>query len=149
VPAPFHFDGTWQFDVPVAHLWTRLSDTSEFPNWWKWLKSLDAPDGLADGAVASAEVRAPLPYTLRFEIAVDRVIDEQLVETTVSGDLHGPATLHVTPAGEGSQARLCWDLELVNGMLRAASVLGRPAMMWAHNRIVAMGVDEFRRHALG
>src|SRR4051812_3203784 len=146
--APFRFDRSWQFDVPLPRLWTVLLATDEFPNWWTWLESFDAPDGLAPGALANAVIRAPLPYVLRLQIQVDRVVPERSVDTTVSGDLTGVAQLRTSPAGDRSEARLTWDLALTNGMLRAAAVLGRPLMSWAHDRVVATGVEQFRQRAL-
>ncbi len=148
VIAPFMFDSTWHFDVAPERLWAQLSSTDQFTEWWTWLVEFDAADGLRAGTTANAVIRAPLPYVLRLSIDVERVVERELVETYVRGDLDGVATLVITPTDEGCAARLNWELHIVNGMLRTASILGRPLMSWAHDRVVATGVDQFRRRAL-
>ena len=147
--APFAFDRSWDFEEPPEELWAVLSDTDSFPRWWTWLRTLEVP-GLEPGAVAEAVIQSPLPYSLRVSIEVERVVAPELVETYVRGDLDGVASLAVTPvAGGGSSARLWWELELRNGLLRGAATIGRPLMVWAHDRIVDVGIEQFRRRALG
>jgi hypothetical protein len=52
------------------------------------------------------------------------------------------------PRPEGSHARLVWSLQLRNPVLRSLSVVARPAMVWAHDRVVELGVAQFERRAL-
>jgi predicted DNA repair protein MutK len=47
-----------------------------------------------------------------------------------------------------SQARLAWSLELQSPLLRTLAFVGRPAMAWAHDRIVERGLVQFEGHAL-
>ncbi len=147
-PAPtFPFDRSWVFPVPPAELWQAISRTDRFPEWWAWLRSFDS-DGLAVGSTAHCVVRAPLPYTLSFRVAIHRVVPERLLDTLVSGDLEGPARLEVEPHPKGSTARLVWDLQLRPPVLRAASRLARPLMVWGHDWVVDNGVRQFVTVAL-
>ncbi|HEX4778161.1 MAG TPA: SRPBCC family protein [Acidimicrobiia bacterium] len=144
----FMFDRTWTFDVPPADLWSVMSRTDDFPRWWSWLRRCET-DGLVPGALARCEVQAPLPYVLRFDVRVDRLEEGQLVETTVTGDLAGPARLEIDSAdGAGSNARLAWALDVRAPLLRGLAAVARPAMLWAHDRVVAIGVAQFERRAL-
>jgi len=70
------------------------------------------------------------------------------VVTQVAGDLRGPARLDVAPDPAGSTARLSWSLELGNPVLSRLARVGRPVMAWAHDVVVALGVEQFRRRAL-
>jgi hypothetical protein len=94
-------------------------------------------------------VRAPVPYTLRFSVEVRRVVPERLVEAQVVGDLAGPARLEVAADPGGAAVRLAWELELRRRLLSTAARLARPVFEWGHDWVVANGVDEFRRKALG
>lgn len=145
--APFRFDGTWVFPVPPAQLWAVFSRTDRFQEWWPWLRTLES-DGLVEGTVSHCVVRAPLPYSLTFEVAVLEVVPERLVDTQVSGDLEGPARLDLNAHPEGSEARLSWELELRDPLLRTAAVVARPVMEWGHSWVVDTGVRQFRRTAL-
>jgi Polyketide cyclase / dehydrase and lipid transport len=147
VSAPFRYDRRFDFDVAPAGLWDALGRTDEYPSWWSWLRDLEGGE-LREGAVAHCVVQAPLPYALRFDVEVQRVVPERRVETMVCGDLDGPALLEIEPRGAGCTARLEWSLELRDRLLRPLSSLARPAMVWAHDRVIEVGLREFERRAL-
>jgi polyketide cyclase/dehydrase/lipid transport protein len=142
--ALFRFDRTWDFPVEPSELWAKLSRTEDFHRWWPWLRALQGGE-LVPGSRAEAVVRAPLPYTLRFSVDVLEVVPEQLVAARVSGDLEGPARLEVAPRPEGSSARLVWEMDVRRPLLRAAARVGRPALEWGHDWVVASGIEQFRR----
>ncbi|MCZ7525887.1 MAG: hypothetical protein M5U14_05540 [Acidimicrobiia bacterium] len=134
--------------MSLPELWGVLTRTEDFPRWWSWLSEFDA-DGLRTGSVAHCVVRAPLPYSLSFVVHVVDAVAWECVHTTVTGDLRGPARLDLASNGDGSRARLRWDLELRHPTLRRVATVARPAMAWAHDRVVDVGVRQFRRRALG
>lgn len=148
--APFRFDRTWTFAVPPGDLWEALTRTEDFRRWWPWLREMSG-DGLVPGGRNECVVRAPIPYTLRFTVTVEDVVDGRRVDAVVEGDLEGPARMEVAPAGEagGSIVRLVWEMELRRPVLRAAAVLGRPVMEWGHDWVVSSGVQQFCDRALG
>ncbi len=145
--APFRFDRTWVFPVPPDRLWTVLARTDRYPEWWSWLRELEA-DGFERGANADCVIQSPLPYALRCTIHVDEMLPPTTIATTVTGDLQGPARLEVRAVPEGCTARLVWALTPGSRMLRRLALVARPAMLWAHDRVVAVGVEQFRRRAL-
>jgi uncharacterized protein YndB with AHSA1/START domain len=151
VPAPFHFNRCWTFPVPPDELWATVSRTHEYPAWWSWLRDFDTDgtaEGLHEGATARCVIRAPLPYALRFTVEIERVTAAELVDTRIHGDLDGPARLEIAPADEGCTARLAWSLQLRDPVLRRFAFVGRPAMAWAHDRVVEVGLRQFEQRAL-
>jgi hypothetical protein len=153
VPSPFRFDRAWYFGVGPAELWATLARTERYREWWPWLRTfaLDGStddDALVTGRTARVVIQAPLPYQLHCTVHVhDAVRDERLV-TSVDGDLHGPARLELRPVAGGTEARLQWTFDLRAPLLRTLAVFGRPAMAWAHDRIVERGLAQFEGHAL-
>ena len=147
MPEPFRFDRRFELAATPDALWDVLARTDEYPQWWSWLRALEGGE-LREGAVAKCLVRAPLPYTLRFDVEVQRVLPKELVETTVRGDLDGPARLELSPSAGGCSARLHWSLQLRDTFLRPLSFIARPAMVWAHDRVIEMGLRDFERRAL-
>jgi uncharacterized protein YndB with AHSA1/START domain len=145
---PFRFDGRWSFSATPDELWRAFSDTERLQEWWPWLRTLES-SGLVEGTVSRCVVRAPVPYTVSVEIAINQVVPSRLVIAAVSGDLEGPARLDVAPQPGGSEARLSWELEARAPLLRAASLFARPVMDWGHKWVVDNGVRQFRRKALG
>ena len=89
-----------------------------------------------------------MPYQLRCTIDVVDAVAGVRLTTTVDGDLRGPASLVLTPSGDGTDARLAWELELRAPVLRSLVRVARPAMAWAHDRIVERGLVQFEAHAL-
>ena len=148
----FRYDRTFEFAVGRDFLWDALTDTARFPEWWPWLRSFElegqAATGPAPGTVAICVVKAPLPYTLEFRVHVDRVDTGRSIDTHVTGDLQGPARLEVASVGEASSARLTWEVGLGVPLLSAASLIARPVLVWAHDRVVSTGVEQFRARAL-
>ena len=147
VSAPFRFDRIWTFPVPPAELWAVLERTDDYVSWWSWLREFEA-DGLQAGTRARCTIQSPLPYALHCDIHVLSIEPETAIVTQIGGDLRGPARLDVAPVAVGSTARLSWSLELGNPVLSRLARFGRPVMSWAHDVVVAIGVDQFRRHAL-
>jgi hypothetical protein len=151
VPSPFHFDRSWHFGVSPEELWATLSCTERYRSWWPWLRELDAEDdgeALRTGAVAHVVIQAPLPYQLRCNV---RVVDAEAARrlvTYVDGDLSGPARLELQPAPDGTEARLAWALDVRAPLLRSFALVARPAMAWAHDRIVERGLVQFEGYAL-
>lgn len=129
-------------------LWEALTDTSQFPRWWPWLRRLDG-DGLVDGGRSECVVRAPVPYSLRFRVEVRALVPGRLVDTWVSGHLDGPARLEVGAHPDGATARLAWSMELRHPVLRQVARVGRPVMEWGHDWVVGTGLDQFHHRALG
>jgi uncharacterized protein YndB with AHSA1/START domain len=148
VPSPFLLDRTWRFDVSAPELWRVLSRTEDFPRWWTWLHRFES-SGLVEGTTARCLVRAPVPWSFRFDLDVVRVVPERLVETHVRGAMQGEARLEVTDVDPwSSEARIVWRLELRERLLRSAAVVARPVLEWGQNWIVDTGVNQFRRRAL-
>jgi uncharacterized protein YndB with AHSA1/START domain len=147
VAAPFAFDRTWWFPEPPEQLWAVLSRTDQYTRWWSWLREFDT-SGFETGTTARLVIQSPLPYALRCTIRVDEMRAPATIVTTVTGDLRGPARLDVRNAENGCMARLAWSLTPGSLFVRNLARVGRPAMMWAHDRVVAMGMEQFQRRAL-
>jgi hypothetical protein len=153
VATPFRFDRAWSFAVSPDELWTTLEQTDHYREWWPWLREFHvkgsrAGDGLVTGAVASLLIQAPLPYQLRCTIHVDEAVTAQKLVTRVSGDLQGPARLELSATPGGTEARLAWTLNVRSALLRPLATVARPALSWAHDRIVERGLAQFEERAL-
>lgn len=146
---PFAFDREWRFAATPDDLWRTLAHTDQYQTWWPWLRELEVDgDGLVEGTVADFVIQAPLPYQLRGTIAVVRAEPSCVIEASVTGDLEGPARLEVRPEGSGAVAHLQWTLDVQSKLLRPLTTVARPALSWAHDRIVERGLAQFEAHAL-
>jgi polyketide cyclase/dehydrase/lipid transport protein len=147
VARPFEFDRVFDFPVPPEEFWATVEATDRFPEWWGWLREFRS-DGLQAGSVAECVIRAPLPYTLRLTVTIEEARAPELIATRISGDLEGPARLEVAPTPSGCSARLTWSLDLRDRLLRRFALVGRPLMVWAHDRVISVGMESFEQVAL-
>lgn len=146
---PFAFDRAWEFAVGPEALWATLARTDRYCDWWPWLRELHVDGGgLLPGSAAHVVIQAPLPYQLRCSVHVEEAVAPERLVATVSGDLEGPARLELVPRGAGTSARLVWELAVTSSLLRPISVVARPALAWAHDRIVERGLAQFETYAL-
>ncbi len=151
MPSPFRFDRSWHFRLEPAGLWATLAHTDRYREWWPWLREFRVEGGgeaLTTGAVAQVLIQAPLPYQLRCTIRVEDATAAERLTTRVDGDLTGRARLDLHGAAGGTEARLAWALDLRAPVLRSLAVVARPAMAWAHDRVVERGLAQFEGHAL-
>lgn len=142
--APFDFDRAWEFSIGPDEFWATVSHTDSFPLWWGWLRAFES-EGLVQGATTDFVVQGALPYQLHFVVVIDRLVEARLVETSVSGDVRGPASLELEASPGGCVARLRWSLEPQERVLRRLAMISHPLLSWSHDQVVAMGVAQFRR----
>jgi hypothetical protein len=147
VPAAFDYDRRFEFAVSPETFWETVSRTECYPDWWAWLREFECA-GLHEGSHTECVIRAPLPYSLRVSIDVERTVHPERVETRVSGDLDGPARLEISPTTSGCAARLVWSLELREPRLARLARFTRPVLTWAHDWVIDSGVRRFEQVAL-
>lgn len=101
-------------------------------------------------------MQPPLPYTLRFDIALDEVsaADDRAgddivcrVAATVDGDIRGSASLVLSPSGGGCDIELCSVLRPASRALQLVSGLAPRMARFGHDRVIDAGITQFRRRA--
>ena len=137
------------FGAPPAEVWEALTRTGMYTAWWPWLRRLDAV-GLVAEDVWSCHVQPPLPYSLRFTITLDEVVDGRSVRATVAGEIVGSARVELLPAGPAATVvHFVSDLAPAAGALRAFAAVARPLVAWGHDWVIDQGIRQFRGRALG
>jgi hypothetical protein len=86
--------------MPRAEAWTLIGQVSRYRSWWPWLRVFEGAT-LAPGEEWRCEVQPPVPYAVRFRVAIGRIEEGSMVETTVHGDVVGEATLTLEDVGRG------------------------------------------------
>lgn len=140
-------DRTYRFDVTPDAFWAASSAVEQYRRWWPWLRSFDAA-ALAEGQVWACVVQPPLPYTLRFDLTLEEVVEPSLVRATVTGDIVGSATLEIEAVAGGCEVNLRSTLSPRNDVLRVAATVARPIVRFGHDWVLDTGVRQFRRRAL-
>ncbi len=145
--AAFEFDRSWEFPVPPEQFWKVISNIDELTGWWHWLE-VDPDTKFVEGNQISAQVRPPLPYSLRFEIELQDVQPPNRVVAHVTGDIEGPARLEILESADGSRVRIVWSMKLQASLLKGVALFARPVLEWGHEWVVGTGLRQFREHVI-
>jgi carbon monoxide dehydrogenase subunit G len=145
-PYVIEYEGTFHLDLPPDEVWTIISRTDRFQDWWGWLRELETEgSALQTGSVLRGVVVPPLPYRMRLEVVLVKSTRPHRIDAVVSGDLRGDASLTFTPDGDGTQAIIGWDIEMMQKPMRLAARLAHPLLRWGHDLVVHATVEGFRR----
>jgi len=137
-------DRSWSFDVDADTLWERLSDIGRYRSWWPWLREFDPSGGFGPGARWRCAVAPPLPYVVRFVVALDRIDEGRSVTASVTGDVEGHAKVEVEPLPDGtSTAHLLSRLAPANPILKGVARAAGPLVRWGHDWVIDQGCRQF------
>ena len=145
-PYVIEYEGMFHLDLPPEEVWAIISRTDRFQDWWGWLRELETEgSALQTGSVLRGVVVPPLPYRMRLEVVLVKSTRPHRIDAVVSGDLRGDASLTFTPDGDGTQAIIGWDIEMMQKPMRLAARLAHPVLRWGHDLVVHATVEGFRR----
>ena len=143
----FEFDRTWDLSVPAEQLWAKVAVPRRYCEWWRWLERFDA-DEFRVGADIPLVIKSPLWYRLHTVMHVDRLEPGRWMDTTISGDLTGPASLLIRETKQGCQVGIAWSLTVQRPDLRIVARVGRGVLVWAHQQIVDTALADFEERVL-
>lgn len=138
-------DRRWSFAMSSGELWGEIRNVDAYRSWWPWLGGFDGRS-FEPGVRWACIVQPPLPYALRFTVALDEVVAPSLVTATIAGDIVGEARLELTDRTRGCEARLVSALAPGNRVLRAVATVGRPMVRFGHDWVLDTGARQFASH---
>ena len=136
-------DRHYRFGVSRPELWDALTQVDRYRAWWPWLRSFDG-HAFAAGERWQCVVKAQLPYTLEFVIALDDVRHAASAHAQLTGDIQGWAELTLGDDGDGSELRLRSDLTARSGPARWLGTLAPPLAARGHDWVLDNGIRQFR-----
>jgi hypothetical protein len=123
-------------------VWRQISDVGSYRSWWPWLRSFEAK-ALDVGEVWRCHVQPPVPYPVRFRVAVVQVEAPVRVYARVTGDVVGDATLELDESEDGCVASLHSSLAPGNAALRLVSRMAAPVARFGHDWVLDTGARQF------
>ena len=135
--AKYHFVTEFSVTADREQVWEELSDPSDWPTWWRWLKRVDVhdeggPDHL--GGRYTYAFGTALPYTLSFQVLVTQVQRPSYLLGEASGELQGAGHWQLENAeGGGTDVTYVWLVETTKRWMNVLAPIGRPAFSWNHD----------------
>jgi hypothetical protein len=141
----------YEIPLPREAVWEQISEVGNYRRWWPWLRVFEAR-ALAVGDEWRCQVQPPVPYLVRFRVALEHVEAPSLVRARVLGDVVGDATLEleelVDGSGPGCVARLHSSLAPGNTALRFISRAAAPIARFGHDWVLDSGARQFIARAV-
>jgi uncharacterized protein YndB with AHSA1/START domain len=140
------FRSEWRLPAAPATVYDVLSDVESYPRWWPQVRRTRRIDGLS----GELTCRSLLPYDVVFRR--HREVEDPaglVLRARLDGDLSGTSQWTITANGVGSTAVFDEDVQVGNGMLRAAGRLFRPVLRFNHDLMMRSGEKGLRAHLSG
>lgn len=140
-----HLDRTEWFPHSPQHVWSWMSRTELFQQWWRWLREFETDGGgLTGGGAFHGLVVPPIPYRFRVGIHFDEVRPAERIIARLSGDLNGPADCALRPARGGCELTIRWHVEMRKPAMRAAARYAKGLLVWGHDQVIETTLSRFK-----
>jgi hypothetical protein len=138
----------WFFDAPVERVWLEVCDSqgwTTWPEWWSDWKEmkLRGSGEIGVGSIIDCEARAGLPYTLRYQLELEKIEAPHFTEFTVSGDLEGRGRWTLKEQDGGTAITYYWKVGTTNPILNffGRFPFAKSMMEKNHDEMMARGFD--------
>ncbi len=137
----------YELPLPRTEVWGLIGEVGNYRGWWPWLRAFEGT-ALAEGEEWRCEVRPPVPYPVRFRVAIGHIEAPALVQAEVRGDVVGDALLTLDEAAGGCVATLRSSLAPGNAALQLVSRFAAPIAKFGHDWVLDSGARQFIARAV-
>lgn len=135
-------DRHYLLQAPATSVWAAMGQVGDYQRWWPWLASFDGT-AVEAGQRWSCVVQPPLPYRVRFTVALAEVEAAVCAVATVEGDIVGDARIDLVDRGPTCELRLQSSLAPAKPALAALAAVARPLVTFGHNWVLDTGARQF------
>ena len=140
--AAYSFLTTWCVSSPIGPVWDLISESKDYPEWWKGVRNvteLEPGDEQGVGSLQRFEWRSKLPYSLEFDMRVTRVEEPNLLEGQAMGELEGMGIWRLYESPLGTAVIYSWDVSTTRSWMNKLAPVARPAFEWNHDYVMRQG----------
>lgn len=140
--ADYDFVTDLYLGAPPERVWDAVWDPTAWMAAWGSVDEArevvpPGPDGL--GGTWRYTFRAPLGYTLAFDLRTRVADPPRVLEVEAVGHLEGFGRWELAPHGQGTLARYRWHVRTVRAWMNWLAPVARPVFAWNHDRIMQRG----------
>lgn len=136
----YEFVTRWCFEASPDLVYDLLSEPLDYPKWMKRLSiqvtSVSKGNTLGIGREDHYELRAFLPYTLRWNLKCTQAERSCRFLSVASGDMEGTGEWTFQPRGNKVDVAFYWKVGVRKPFLRYFSGLLKPVFEWNHNWVM-------------
>ncbi len=148
----YHFITRWEMDAPQGILFDLLSEPLHYPAWMKSLRIrvslVTAGNENGIGREDHYELRAFLPYTLRWNLKCIQSQKPHGFRSSASGDMEGFGEWSFQSLGSKTLVQFEWKVKMQKPILRECSGFLRPLFEWNHDWVMRRWEKDLRLEAV-
>jgi hypothetical protein len=141
--AQYSFVTEWRLDAPVDRVYELIHDTLAWPGWWPAVKSVDeirpARERSGIGSVRRYTFKGRLPYTLTFDLEVDRIERPTTLGGRASGELDGTGVWTLREEGGTTVVRYDWNIRTTRWWMNLLAPLAGGVFKSNHDFVMQSG----------
>ncbi len=133
---------TWHVDAPIADVYDAIRESARWPQWWPGVEQvleLAPGDASGVGTVQRYAFRGVLPYRLRFDLRVTRVVPRAALEGVASGEVEGFGSWRFSQLGPVTTVDHEWNVRTTRRWMNLAAPIARPLFEWNHAAVMRRG----------
>lgn len=140
----YRFKTEYKIDTTPEQIWDTLADVEAWPGIWKYFRQVRLRGNdkeLRTNAVIDCEVRAVLPYTIKFNTEIVRVIPYRELEVISRGDLKGRGLWTLEHNSGSTLSSFTWEVVPDNKYINMISSIpfGSSLLRYSHNFMMESG----------
>ena len=143
--ASYSFVTVWRVAAPIDAVYAAIRDSLRWPEWWKAVTGVeevragDPVTGL--GNVRRYTFKGTLPYTLAFDLEVERLEPPRVLAGRATGELEGTGVWTLMADASGTIARYDWNVRTTRWWMNLLAPLARPLFKANHDLVMRSGAE--------
>ena len=138
----YSFVTHWKFKAPVEQVWNEIRDMDSWPQWWRYVKSVELVrqgDDNDIGSVRRITWSTALPYELSFNSELISLDYLRRIEGNAVGELTGKGIWTFVSKGDITEVRYDWIVETTKWWMNVLAPVARPLFKWNHDQVMKAG----------
>jgi hypothetical protein len=141
--AEYSFVTIWRVEAPIERVYGAIRDSLAWPSWWPTVLAVEdvSPgDDRGIGLVRRYTFKGKLPYTLTFDLRVDRVEEPASLGGVASGELEGTGVWTLTADGPSTTTvRYDWNIRTTRWWMNLLAPLAGGVFRSNHDFVMSDG----------
>jgi hypothetical protein len=141
--AEYSFVTEWRLDAPIDRVYGAIHDSLDWPTWWPAVKAVEeirpAKERNGIGSVRRYTFKGSLPYTLTFDLEVERIERPTTLAGRASGELAGTGVWSLREEDGQTVARYDWNIRTTRWWMNLVAPLARGVFKSNHDIVMRSG----------
>ncbi len=139
----------WKIKAPLEDVWDAILNTHNWPKWWKNIRQVKETIRGFDtgtGSLRYYKLRGILPYRITFCIMTTNVVQYEIIEGDIYGDIKGNIEWHFSKENEFIIVHIIWAVHDTKPLTYIASFFFFYLFKWNFKSIFKRGAKSLTRY---